>query len=285
MRLPVPTLCLCALLGAGSALAQSSSAPGSQAPGSGYGGSGGPTIEQDLDLPISPPGYVRQVELPGMKKPPVDVNLPRPPQDPETPVSSPPMGDDPRDTPPPTFYGEEIPSENDTLVYVIDRSGSMGWGSQSYVDLDGSVKNGPKMDRSKAEIIRSIMGLSQNFRFNIVGYDCYTIMWSTGLQKADDANKQAAIAWVRALQPQGATGTGPATALGLGDKENMAVVLLTDGAPNCGANGFEGHRTMISTNNTQGAVINVFGIAATGSYRGFCQNVAMDSGGSYHDVP
>lgn len=34
-------------------------------------------------------------------------------------------GDDPRDTPPPTIYGEEIPTENDTLIYVLDVSGSM----------------------------------------------------------------------------------------------------------------------------------------------------------------
>ena len=76
-----------------------------------------------------------------------------------------------------------------------------------------------------------------------------------------------------------------ATALALAEKSNMTVVLLTDGAPNCGANGASGHRRMISSANTQGASINVFGIAASGSYRAFCQGVAGDSGGSYFDVP
>ena len=65
----------------------------------------------------------------------------------------------------------------------------------------------------------------------------------------------------------------------------MSVVLLTDGSPNCGASGMTGHRSMIANANTQGATVNVFGIAATGRYRGFCQGVASDSGGSYFDVP
>jgi Mg-chelatase subunit ChlD len=71
----------------------------------------------------------------------------------------------------------------------------------------------------------------------------------------------------------------------LADKENRSVVLLTDGAPNCGASDIDGHRRMIRAHNTQGATINVFGIAASGTYRSFCQNVATDSGGSYFDVP
>ena len=31
--------------------------------------------------------------------------------------------------------------------------------------------------------------------------------------------------------------------------------------------------------------LNVFGIAASGEYRAFCQGVATDSGGGYYDVP
>ena len=119
----------------------------------------------------------------------------------------------------------------------------------------------------------------------MIAYDCGTRQWQQDMQPADDGNKASAIAWEMALQPTGATGTGPAVALSLGDKDNMAVVLLTDGAPNCGANGFGGHRSMIVSANTQGATINVFGIAASGSYRAFCQGVASDSGGSYFDVP
>jgi len=271
-----------AFAAAGVALAQgSSTGPGT---GAAPPANGTPTYgTQDLDLPITqpPPAVVEYSIDPGMEVT-RDPNA-RPP-DSEDP-SDEPGTDDPSDEPPPTFYGEEIESENDTIFYVIDSSGSMQWDNQSFVTADGQVANGSKMDRAKTELIRSITGLAPNFRFNMLTYDCNTQMWQSSLVPADDANKQAAIAWVQSLQAGGRTGTGPATALGLGDRENMAVVLLTDGAPNCGADGFEGHRTMISTNNTQGATINVFGIAASGDYRAFCQSVAGDSGGSYTDVP
>ncbi len=216
-----------------------------------------------LDLPVSPP------VVGGPQPAPV-------PDDTE---------EDPRDEPPPVIYGEEIDSESDTIFYVLDISGSMYSDLQPYVDIDGSHQTGSRLDRAKAELIRSILGLSKNFRFNIIAYDCGMLRWSDEMREATDANKLMATVWVVALMAGGATGTGPATAMALADKENQSVVLLTDGSPNCGAFDIEGHRSMIRTNNTQGATINVFGIAASGTYRTFCQNVAGDSGGSYFDVP
>ncbi len=80
----------------------------------------------------------------------------------------------------------------------------------------------------------------------------------------------------------------------------MAVVLLTDGLPNYGipltlhpntpqgtqlVAQFDAHRRVIRDANAQGATIDVFGVAATGLMRSFCQSVASDSGGSYFDVP
>mgnify|MGYP001416143884 CR=1 FL=1 len=262
------------------------------APSSGMGGSGAgaaasgppPLVVEDLDLPLSPPTY---------QGPPLPT--PRPPA-PPAPPAPPPM-DDPRDTPPPTIYGEEIVSENDTLVYVIDHSGSMQLDPQGYLPLVGGPTTGTRMERAKNEISRSIQGLSPNFRFNVVAFDCATMTWQASLVQATDANKQSALAWVARLQPTGATGTGPATALALADKGNRLVVLLTDGAPNCGVPEFDAstlgdeslwlasHRRLISGANTQGARVNVFGIAASGLYRQFCQDVANDSGGAYVDVP
>ena len=233
--------------------------------GGGAAGSGNPATPTDLDLPLDKPEYQGAPPTP-----------PAPPEDPP---------EDPRDTPPPTIYGEEIVSENDTLYYVLDISGSMDWDPLSYTGVDGTRRSGPRIDRAKAELVRSILGLSKNFKFNIVAFDCGTLQWMNALMPANDANKQAAIGWANALYPRGATGTGPACALALGDRQTQTVVLLTDGAPNCGANGLSGHRQMISANNSQGAKINVFGIAASGSYRSFCQGVASDSGGNYVDVP
>ena len=275
-------LTLCAL--SAGAAGQSGSAPagGTSAGPAGGAGSGVPPITtHDLDLPLEEPVY-----QPAPTPPPPAPPAPQPPRD------------DPRDAPPPTIYGEEIVSENDTLVYVLDRSGSMAWDTNSYLGLDGAVRAGPRMERAKVEITRSILGLSANFRFNVVAFDCSLMQWRAGLVPADEANKQAALAWIAALTPGGGTGTGPATALGLAARENQLVVLLTDGAPNCGVPEFDmfswygseegwigAHRRMIRTANVQGARINVFGIAAAGLYRQFCQQVAADSAGSYTDVP
>jgi hypothetical protein len=219
-----------------------------------------------LDLPVEAPVY-------GTAPPPAPGEQGQPDEE------------DPRDEPPPVIYGEEIDSETDSIYYVLDISGSMYSDPQSFIDLDGSRQIGDRIDRAKCELIRSIQGLSQNFSFNVIAYDCGMLRWSEAMQEATAGNKAAATIWVISLWPGGATGTGPATALALADKENKSVVLLTDGAPNCGANDIEGHRSMIRIHNTQRATINVFGIAASGSYRMFCQNVASDSGGSYFDVP
>lgn len=302
-----PALALLLALAPLPALAQSNSSPGmggSMAPGAGGPGSGlpAPGVLSDLDLPLERPVYVAPTPIPTPPPPPAPPGVTPPP--PTTPTSTatptpppPPPPDDPRDMPPPTLYGEEIASETDTLVYVLDVSGSMGWDVQSYATLDGKRMVGPRIDRAKVEISRSILGLSENFRFNVVAYDCGTRVWQRSSLQAIDANKQSALGWIALLEPTGATGTGPAVSLGLSiDRGNKSVVLLTDGCPNCGvpestpthfegADVSEAHRRMISGANTQGARISVFGIAASGTYRAFCQNVAADSGGSYYDVP
>lgn len=266
-KLPLSTLIL--LAAATFASAQSTGMGPGNNTGTGMGGSGttpgAPAANSTLDLPMAPPVA------------PVVPQPVAPEEDDDD--------DDPRDTPPPTIYGEEIDSENDTIFYVLDISCSMGWDSQSYTTLDGSTRRGPRIDRAKAELARSISGLGDNFMFNVIAYDCGTRQWQRNMVEADAGNKSSAIGWIMGQSPTGATGTGPATALALANKDNMAVVLLTDGAPNCGASGASGHRSMISSANTQGATINVFGIAASGSYRAFCQSVASDSGGSYFDVP
>jgi secreted protein with Ig-like and vWFA domain len=203
--------------------------------------------QHDLDLPVDPSTYKLGA----------------------TPVPTPPA-DDPKDEPAPIFYGEEIPTESSSLIYVLDFSGSM--------------KYQKRIETLKDEFEKSVRGLSPTFEINVVTYGCWTKRWSSGMKQATDANKAAAIAWVRSQEPQGGTATGPAVALGLQDKTNLAVVLLTDGDPNCGADDREGHRQMIRRANSQGATINVFGIAAKGDYRQFCQNVASDSNGNYYDV-
>lgn len=201
-------------------------------------------------------------------------------------------GEQPTEEMPPVFFGEEIPFTNPSVIYVIDDSGSMTMATDPFIGTDGTVQNGSRLDRAKAELIRSINQLPGTFEFNVVFYDeCAFSCWDSK-QKANDANKAAAVSWVAAIQPDGWTNTGLAVATALADKGNTTVVLLSDGAPNfldCTlsyAATSEEHRQLISTSNTQGARINCFGIGISSdpAARSFMQQVASDSGGSYTDV-
>lgn len=234
---------------------------------------------------------------PGTTQPPLDPTLDLPIDKPALatppgPPPSPPPTNPTPNNPPPTIYGHDITSQNNTIFYVIDTSGSMSWDDEAYTTPDGKSAYGCRLDRAKSELIKSVMSLPANFKFNMLNYGCDISVWQSGMVPADDPHKQQAVAWTMALQADDATGTGPAVSTALGDKDNKLVVLLTDGAPNCGAGDgwgdppcMEAHRQMIDSNNTQKAIINVFGIGATGDFKQFCMNVASDNGGTYTDVP
>lgn len=247
------------------------------APGQQGGGSIGgpppaprPDIDRYADLPVDPKDFI----APDPTKPPT------PPVAPPVPV-----------IPPPTIYGKDLISPSSSVIYVLDISGSMGWDEGQYTTPDGKTATGCRLDRAKAELTRSVMSLPKTFRFNLISYDCSVYLWLYQSVQATDQNKSLAIEWINNQQPQGGTGTGPAVAVALIDKNNKLVVLLTDGAPNCGAGDDSGssycmdaHRKMLDDANSQHAVIDVFGIGATGEFKGFCQQVASDNGGSYADV-
>ena len=245
------------LLGAGGAEAQTAV----PLPSAGKGTK--PSVaKDDLDLPFEEPS--REM---------ANTELPPPPEEPE-PVEE-----------PPTFSGEPIPSENSTIFYVVDKSCSMGWDYRTYVDEEGNTKSGNRMDRAKVELRKSVNALPKNFKFNLLAYGCSLARWRTQMVEANVANKGSAIGWINSLYPNDGTMTGPATATALQDKDNKSVVLLTDGAPNCGASGTSGHRSLIKAANTQGAIVTVFGIGASGYLKQFCQDIANDNNGSYTDIP
>jgi len=208
---------------------------------------------------------------------------------PLSPPPDPPPED--RDVDSPKFYGAEVKSENATIFYVVDVSGSMAYDVADYLSADGSLKKGNRLDRAKAELVKSISCLPENFKFNILAYDCSAYQWQPDLVPADAARKADAICWVETLEALGGTGTGGATALALGTKGLKLVILLTDGAPNCHLNDacgswmdFEGHRKLIRNANLNPAIVNVYGIGAFGPFRKFCGDVASDNGGTYTDV-
>lgn len=241
-----------------------------------------------LDLPIEVPVYAPQTMNGGTMPVPPDFTLPRP-----LPPDTPPPKDDPRDEPPPIFFGEEIDAQTDSVIYVIDNSGSMTLSVEPFIDENGRiVSTGNRLDRAKAELRRSITSLPESFRFNVIFYDECTMSCWAQKQKATPENKAYAFSWIAQVQPDGWTNTGMAVAQALRDKDNTAIVLLSDGAPNfldCSMNyvgTFQQHLDLIRNENTQGAVVNAFGIGIASDIdaRSFMLQLAAENRGSYVEI-
>ncbi len=230
------------------------------------------TIDRDADLPI---------DAPVLRKP-------EPPKAPEPPT--PPVTVD--DTPPPVFFGKDIQNTG-SIVYVIDQSGSMSLTIGAFTNDQGVVvTGGTRMDRAKAELIKSIKALPNSFVFNVVFYDECVRPWKGSSVKADDANKTAAFKYVGSQEPMGFTNTGLGVATALQDKANKTVVLLSDGEPNfldCACNyvgTYDEHKNLIKSANSQNARIDCFGIGISGDpdAKNFMMSVASSNQGTYVEI-
>ncbi len=224
----------------------------------------------DLDLPIAP----------GLDPLDITVEANIRPVDPE--ADAIPFEEDPAVV----LYDEEIPVEARSIIFVIDTSGSMCEPVGYFAGLDGTPTTGTRLDRAKVELVRAILALGESYAFTVHAYSCTFARWSPSRRPATPENKASAVRWVLGLQALGGTGTGPALAVALADRENKTIVLLTDGAPGCGGNGdtIADHLATIQANNVQRASIHGFGIGATGVFEQFLRDVAAASGGTYHPV-
>ncbi|MBI4148027.1 VWA domain-containing protein [Candidatus Woesearchaeota archaeon] len=192
---------------------------------------------------------------------------------------------------PPTFYNEVIPAEH-SIIYVLDRSLSMDTNIGPGIDPEGMlIRRGTRFARAISELKASIRSLPRRFRFNIVVYHCELQAWQQHMVDACDDNKSDAYRWLStSVWPAGATGTGVAVSYALQEEDNHDVVLLTDGAPNCGVDSgtdlemMARHRRMIRDSNRYNARVHVFGIDAYADFLAFCVGVASDTGGSYYGV-
>lgn len=203
--------------------------------------------------------------------------------------------DDPSDTPPPVFFGEEMESETDSIVYVLDESGSMRRFRTRWQTKDGTTVRGTRWERAVYEASLSIEGLAESFTFSIWVYECGVDAWPKKGRpvEATTENKKAALSFLASRQPWGPTGTGAAVSKAIKRPVGLCV-LLTDGAPNCGSEAKKSatdgahanaHREIIRRNNRHATPINVFGIQADKrAYRRFCEGVANDSKGRFFEI-
>jgi hypothetical protein len=161
-----------------------------------------------------------------------------------------------------SFYG--IRSVAQTVVFVVDCSGSMG--------------EGERLARAKIELRRSINALQFPQRFTVIFYDDEPIpMPGTGLKSADTIAKDQFVAWLRLIDADG--GTDPRSALMLAmSLQPDAIYLLSDGAfP-------EGTVEDVAARNRKKLPIHCIDLAG-GAAGDHLRRIARDSGGQYASRP
>lgn len=267
-------------------------------------------IWQGLDLPIEPGVvYSELLDRPVVKRPSPTVKAPqvyevvklphRPAEivkvkTPPIPLAPPPIAHTP--TVKIQVYGKEV-QVPDRIVFVLDISDSMGWFVKDYPGLDGQTLNGNRLAKAKVELIRSIRALPESGKvfFNLISFDCAVqVCWPGEGMPANASSKADAERWVNNLGLGGATGTWSAMsqAFWLSPKAET-IVLVTDGAPNCGSD-IPTHRARIreanqNTSRMRGGKLAKVEVIAIGAdvqeYKDFVNGVASDSGGSLTHVP
>src|SRR5205085_1214469 len=103
---------------------------------------------------------------------------------------------------------------------------SMDLPTRPFTGLDGQpVMNGSRLDYVKCEIARSIASLPPHYTFNVVTFSHCLDSWKPARVAANPQTRAEAITWVNAIEPQGWTNTGGATALALADRGNKVIML------------------------------------------------------------
>jgi len=182
----------------------------------------------------------------------------------------------PPDADPPGGGGILEEPEATSIVFVLDRSGSMNAAS-----ITMEVPGIPSANRWQAvqyELGRAVDNLDPETIFSIVIFNHTYVMWRPMLVDATEANKDAAKGWVNSQQAQGGTSfVAPiSAAIDIDGGPPEVIMFLSDGAPN------EGYAAVASVTAANGgrSVINtvamgvVFGAALT-----IMQDIANQNGG------
>ena len=68
------------------------------------------------------------------------------------------------------IYDEEIPTSPESVIFVVDISGSMNGDARAYTALDGSTAYGSRLDRAKTELVKAVSALACGFEFNVFAF-------------------------------------------------------------------------------------------------------------------
>lgn len=155
-----------------------------------------------------------------------------------------------------TFYG--IPVESRSVIFVLDRSGSMvepsDWEAPKEPSSSGPGEPGPdirkagdrKIDVARWQLKRAIAQLPEGADFNVIFFSHEVVVLSDKMLQASASSRKQAFTWIDKLEPFGGTNTFDALEKALsyaatgtmGEKLQKGgvdtICLVTDGAPNAG---------------------------------------------------
>lgn len=177
--------------------------------------------------------------------------------------------------------GHLEPPEADSVVFVVDRSCSMGWGASS-IEVPGSPHATP-WQAALYELRRAIMNLDVDATFGVVLFNHSHEMWLTYLVTATHANKASATAWSEARSASGGTTYVPpvSAAINIGFGPPEVVMFLSDGAP---SEGYAAVPAITAVNGGQ-CIINTVAFGVGGSALQIMQDIANQNGGSCRVIP
>lgn len=169
------------------------------------------------------------------------------------------------------FYGQEY--EADAFFWCLDRSCSMS-------------ANG-RIDVLKQEVTNAIQSLTGRAEFGLVAFSDNFTVFSQVPVKAQAAQKASGIAWVQSLSPTGLTcmadaGVKTVQICNLSKKRNKAVIVLSDGSPNCPACGPT--IAAITGANWQRVPVNTLFVGGSGDGATCMQQLASANGGSFSQI-
>ena len=106
-------------------------------------------------------------------------------------------------------------------TFFIDVSGSMGW---CY------VKGKNCMDAAKEEVIRSVRGLADGVKLQVVAFNHYSrSLWPSGPKELDPATRQQAIQFVTSLRAGGGTNPWAGLWTSMQSQDVTQIILISDG--------------------------------------------------------
>ncbi len=126
----------------------------------------------------------------------------------------------------PKIKSEPVVKTAKTVVFVVDRSGSM---------------SGEKITQAKEALKFVLNNLRQGDLFNIVTYDSKVESFRPELQQFDSQSRQAALGFVEGIYTGGSTNINAALVRGMNMLQDSSqpayVIFLTDGLPTTGETG------------------------------------------------